>query len=92
LAKKDEQLATIHRRLVAEFGEAGVLNKPMEWATFTDGGRVLKTGDYVFFFHPDEVDVLCCHVAEGDDAEEYRVQCGGLVKVGPAPFAEPSMN
>jgi hypothetical protein len=93
LAKEDEELAEIHARLVSEFGEAGMLNKKLEWVTFAEGGRGLRVdGEYVFVIHPDDPAVLCCQVGEGEDLEQYQVRGGGLVKVGPVPFAEPSMN
>ena len=94
LAEEDEELAEIHARLVAEFGEVGMLNKTVEVCTFGDDlGRGLRVGGrYVFFMHPDEDGVLCCQIGEGDTLEQYRVRDGGLVKVGPVPFLDPSMN
>jgi len=93
LAKEDEELSEIHARLVDEFGEAGMLNKRIEVCTFEEGGRGLRVDDkYVFFIHPDDPEILCCQVGKGEDLEQYQVRGGGLVKVGPVPFAEPSMN
>ena len=87
-----EELGSIHRRLVAEFGSVHMLNKPLEKVDFVQGGCGLRIDDYSFFWHPDRAGVLCAQRGEGDDLEQYQVLRGHLVKVGPITPFDPAMN